>query len=295
MAAAPGWQAHVFLGPGHHAHERRTRIVIALTAAMMVLEIVCGTLFGSMALLADGWHMASHAAALSMTALAYYLARRHATSPRFTFGTGKIGQLAGYSSALLLGVIAALMAYESVKRLAAPVAIAFDVAIAVTVGGLAVNILSALLLDDRDEGHEHATDHNLRAAHAHVLADAMTSVLALAALTCGRFFGWVSLDPVMGIVGAAVIVRWSLSLARGAARTLLDMNPQGEIAAQIRRLLEAGGDVAITDLHVWSLGPGHLAAIVSLSARDPRAPAWYKERLGGVCCLSHVTVEVERL
>lgn len=295
---SPGWHEHVFLGANQHVNERRTQIVIGLTATMMILEIAAGLLFGSMALLADGWHMASHAAALSITALGYYFARRHASNPRFSFGTGKIGELAGYSSALLLALIALLMAYESVRRLYAPVAISFDKAIAVAILGLLVNIASALLLKERQEGHQrthHNRDHNLRSAYLHVLADALTSLLAIVALSAGRFLGWVWMDPFMGIVGAIVIVRWSYSLVRDTGRILLDMNTNSAFSDKIRSLIETDSDNRISDLHVWRVGPGHFAAIVAIVTHHPRPPIHYKELLGHVEELCHVTVEVNRI
>ncbi len=286
---------HVFLGPNQHVNERRTRVVIGLTASMMILEIACGLLFGSMALLADGWHMASHAAALGITALGYASARRHAHNPRFSFGTGKIGELAGYSSALLLAFIALLMAYESLKRLYSPVSISFDEAIAVAILGLIVNVVSALLLREHGSGEHHAepgADHNLRAAYLHVLADALTSVLAIIALSAGRFLGWVWMDPLMGIVGAAVIARWSYGLTRDTGSTLLDMNTNSELSEEIRRFVESEVDSRITDLHLWRVGPGHFAAVVSVVTPDPRPPGHYKALLTHLKELCHITVEV---
>lgn len=229
------WQhRHVYLGGKHDHHERRTWMVVVLTAIMMVVEIIGGTIYGSMALVADGWHMSTHAGAIALTAMAYRVARRHAEDERFSFGTGKFGELAGFTSAVVLGIIALLIGYESVLRLMAPVVISFEQAIFIAVIGLAVNLVTAWLLYDEDHhhhdhGHDHdhedvlddhghhhadARDHNLRAAYFHVLADAMTSVLAISALLMGRFFGWTFMDPLMGIVGAIVIASWSLSLMR---------------------------------------------------------------------------------
>ncbi|UCF95692.1 MAG: CDF family Co(II)/Ni(II) efflux transporter DmeF [Desulfobacterales bacterium] len=261
---------------------------------MMVLEIVSGLLFGSMALLADGWHMASHAAALGITALGYALARRHAVDARFSFGTGKIGELAGFSSALLLALIALLMAYESVKRFYAPVPISFDEAIAVAVLGLMVNLVSAWLLQEKHAGHHHAhhTDHNLRAAYLHVLADALTSILAIVALTAGRFWGWVWMDPLMGIVGALVIARWAYGLTRDTSCVLLDININQKLSRNIRKLIESRADNRVADLHLWRIGPGHFAAIISVVTGDPRPPDYYKDLLGHFKELGHVTIEV---
>jgi cation diffusion facilitator family transporter len=288
--------------------ERRTRWVVGITLAMMAGEIVAGSLFGSMALLADGWHMGTHAAALGVTLFAYVYARRHAGDPRYTFGTGKVGALGGFASAVGLAVVALLVLGESALRLASPVAIRFDEAIAVAVLGLAVNVGCAWLLRDREHGHGqehddhdhdghdhhqgHHHDQNLRAAYLHVLADALTSVLAIAALLAGRGLGWTWMDPVMGVVGGVVIARWSWSLLRETARVLLD----GEVS-EARRLamvsaVEATREARVVDLHVWRVGPRHLAAIVSVVSATPRAPGHYRALLAGFEDLAHVTVEV---
>jgi cation diffusion facilitator family transporter len=311
---------HVFLGADHERNERKVWLVIALTATMMVAEIVAGSVFGSMALTADGWHMSTHAGAMLIAALAYLYARRQARNPRYTFGTGKLGDLAGFASAIVLALIALLIAWESFVRLANPVAIDFDQAVLVAVVGLAVNLLSAWLLREdhhhshggghahhgshaHDGGHHHghhgahahqsaAKDHNLRAAYLHVLADALTSVLAIAALILGRSYGWVWLDPVMGVVGGLVIARWSWGLIRVTATVLLDAQPDdAELAGKIRRSVETEED-RISDLHVWQVGPGHHAAIVALVTPKPQAPSFYKDKLRGIRDLSHVTVEV---
>ena len=297
---------HVFLGSDHSRNERRVWLVIALTASMMVAEIVFGTLYGSMALVADGWHMSTHAGAMLIAALAYAYARRHARDPRFTFGTGKLGDLAGFASAIVLALIALLIGWESFVRLANPVAIGFEQAIAVAVVGLAVNLVSAWLLRDDHAHHHHGHDHdhhhhehhaqdnNLRAAYLHVLADALTSILAIVALLLGRSYGWLWADPLMGIVGALVIVRWSWSLIRETGGVLIDAAPEGGgLADAIRATLERGEE-HITDLHVWQVGPGHHAAIVALSSPNPKAPSDYKARLAHLGALSHVTVEVQR-
>jgi cation diffusion facilitator family transporter len=297
--------SHVFLGEGHDRNERRTWLVIALTTTMMVAEIAAGTLFGSMALVADGWHMSTHAAAMLIAALAYLYARRNAHNPRFTFGTGKMGDLAGFASAIVLALVALLIGWESAVRLTAPIPIDFTQAIAVAVIGLAVNLACAWLLRDdhaHHHGHGHGHDHhdhdhhprdnNLRAAYLHVLADALTSVLAIVALTAGRLYGWLWLDPAMGIVGALVIARWSWGLIRDAGGVLLDYVPEDEdLPDEIRAAIEGTGD-RITDLHVWRLGPGHHGAIVALTSSDPKPPAHYRDKLTHLHELSHVTVEV---
>ena len=309
------WQhSHVFLGAKHDRHERRTWFVVALTAAMMVAEIVGGTLFGSMAVVADGWHMSTHAGALTIAAFAYRFARRHAHDPRFTFGTGKMGELAAFCSAVILALIAAAIGYEALMRLTAPVAIHFREAIALAVVGLAVNVASAWLLfeattitvmrtttmiDDHDHEHEHDAHHhhghdsNLRAAYVHVLADAMTSVLAIVALSCGLAFGWVWMDPLMALVGVAVILSWSFGLIRTAGTVLLDMVPDRHLAGHIRKHLEVDGD-RVCDLHLWRLGPGHAGLIAAMVSDHPQAPSAYKARLAGIAGLSHMTIEVHR-
>jgi cation diffusion facilitator family transporter len=301
------WQhRHVFLGAAHDKHERQTWIVVGLTAAMMVAEIVAGTVYGSMALLADGWHMSTHAAALTIAALAYRLARRHAEDARFSFGTGKLGELAGFASAIILGLVALVIAYESVLRLFNPVSIRFDEAILVAFVGLTVNLVSAWLLSgggntehhDHDhhahhDHHGHGHDSNIRAAFAHVAADALTSVLAIVALLGGRLYGWTWLDAVIGIVGALVILRWSYGLIVSSAATLLDTVPDRQVAADILRSLEVGGD-RVGDLHLWRLGPGHAGMIASVISHDPQDPEVYKRRLSAIGGLSHITIEVHR-
>ncbi len=297
--------------------ERRTRWVVVITVAMMVAEIVAGTVFGSMALLADGWHMGTHAAALGVAAFAYVYARRHAADPRYSFGTGKVGALGGFASAVGLAVVALLVFGESVSRVTAPVVIRFDEAIAVACIGLAVNLVCAWLLRDRDHhagheaGHDHADhdpaphrhaphghghpDHNLRAAYLHVLADALTSVFAIAALATGKLLGWTWMDPVMGIVGSLVIARWSLGLLRDTSAVLLDAEVSSARREAIRHAIETNPDDRVADLHVWRVGPRHLAAIVSIVTAGGGSPSSYKQRLEGFGDLAHVTVEVHRV
>jgi cation diffusion facilitator family transporter len=293
---------HQFHLEGQEEAERRTYYVIGLTLTMMVVEITAGTIFGSMALLADGWHMGTHAAALGITAFAYAYARRNADNPVFTFGTGKVGVLGGYTSAVVLGVIALMMLWESVRRLLSPVPIRFNEAILVACLGLVVNLLSAYLLmgsrhghgekDEHDHDHNHHQDHNIRAAYLHVIADALTSVLAIIALTTGRFFGWVWMDPIMGIVGAFIIARWSYGLLRDTSKVLLDGEARAGITASIRKTLESEGDNRVSDLHVWRVGAHDFAAIITLLTHDPRPPDHYKSLLSKYQELSHVTVEV---
>jgi len=294
---------HVFLGEAHDRNERRTWAVVGLTAAMMVAEIAGGTIFGSMALLADGWHMSTHAGALAIAAGAYRYARRHARDPRFAFGTGKLGDLAGFTSAIVLAMVSVGIGYESVLRLFQPVTIHYGEAVAIAVVGLAVNLLSAWLLwddhhhdhdhHDHDHHHHHHHDHNLRAAYWHVLADAFTSILAIAGLLAAWSYGWTWLDPAIGVVGALVIARWSWQLIRQSGAVLLDAAPNAALERAIRERLEQGDD-RIADLHVWRLGPGHHGAIVSLVSDEPQTVEAYKARLEGVLHLSHLTVEVHR-
>lgn len=299
---------HVYLGDNHDRNARRTWFVIALTAAMMVIEIVAGTAYGSMALVADGWHMSTHAAAMLISALAYLYARKQARNPRFTFGTGKLGDLAGFASAVVLALVALLIGWESFLRFANPVPIDFAQAIMVATVGLLVNLVSAWLLRDdhhhhghsHDHGHDHdhhhghgATDNNLRAAYLHVMADALTSVLAIGALLLGSVYGWLWLDPAIGVVGALVIARWSFGLMRDAGGVLLDYVPDDEdLPDEIRGLIEIDGD-KVTDLHVWQVGPGHHAAIISLSSPSPKPLSAYRALLSGIHDLSHVTIEVD--
>jgi len=300
------WQHdHDYLAADQHRAERNTWRVIALTAVTMVVEIVAGTAFGSMALLADGWHMASHTSALGISAFAYAYARRHARNSRYSFGTWKVGVLGGFTSAVVLGVIAALIAWESLGRFLVPLAIRFDEAILVAVLGLAVNLASAWILGSTPDAHEHAHgegrahdhlhhDHNLRAAYFHVLADALTSLLAIAALVAGKLLGWVWMDPLMGLVGAAVIARWSLGLIRDTARVLLDGDVAPELCERLRSRIEAHGDNRITDLHLWRVGPRQISVIVSLVTHEPLPPEHYKRLLADEVDLDHVTVEVNR-
>jgi cation diffusion facilitator family transporter len=292
--------SHAFLGSKHIENERKTWLVVLLTATMMVVEVIGGMFYGSMALVADGWHMFTHAGALAISAFAYRYARAHARDPRFTFGTGKLGELAGYSSALILFMIALVIGFESAVRLLNPVAIGFDEAIGIAVVGLGVNLASAWLLrDEHDHGHhhhdhahdDHNHDHNIRSAYLHVLADALTSVFAIVALLAGKFYGLSWMDPAMGVIGAIVIAHWAVTLVRSSGAVLLDAVPDTDIATELRKRLEVGTD-RVSDLHVWRVGPGHTAVIASVVADEPMTPDRYKDRLKGIDGLSHVTVEV---
>ena len=318
--------SHSFLGASHERSERKTWAVIWLCTAMMIAEIVGGLLFGSIALVADGLHMSTHAGALLLAALAYTYARRHVDDPRFTFGTGKLGDLAGFTSAIILAMIALLIGYEAVSRILEPVPIHFAEAIPIAVLGLAVNVASAWLLsggdhhhghdhghdhdhhshdhvhDDHDDGghhhhdhdHHHGAhhrDHNMRAALVHVLADAAVSLLVIAGLVLARAFGWLWMDPLAGIIGAVVIASWSYGLIRDTARILLDMTPDQHMANNLKETIEAEGDL-LADLHLWRLGPGHLGAIVSVCTDQARGQDYYRAKLVKFRALSHLTIEV---
>lgn len=284
---------HAFGSEERRRAESRTTLVVALTSTMMVVEIVAGLAFQSMALLADGWHMASHAAALSVAVFAYRFARKNVRNPHYSFGTGKVGALGGFASAIALVVIALLMLGESALRFATPVAILFDQAIPVAVIGLVVNLVCAFLLRE-EEGNEHDghRDHNLRGAYLHVLADALTSLLAIAALVMGKFMGWVWMDPAIGIVGSLVIARWSYGLLRDTSGVLLDAEISEKRRERVRSLIEGDADNRVADLHLWRIGPRHLSAIVSVVTHDPKEPAHYRGLLEGEHDLAHVTVEV---
>jgi cation diffusion facilitator family transporter len=371
--------SHVFLGEGHEANERKTWAVIVLCGIMMIVEIVGGGLFGSLALIADGLHMSTHAGAMLIAALAYTYARRHATDNRFVFGTGKLGDLAGFTSAIVLAIIALLIGYEAIQRFFDPVGIAFNEAIPIAVVGLLVNIVSAWLLsggehhghshggsrghsgghshgdrghahmhggahdhgdndharthadahDHGDHGHTHANtdgadhgDHNhshehlhshgddhhghgtaptqattrdnsIRSAYVHVIADAFVSVLAITGLILAKVYGWLWMDPLAGIIGAVVIANWSITLIRDTAGILLDVCPDEATRERLRRAIEIDGD-RVVDLHLWRLGPGHLAAVLAIATSKQRDATFYRGRLSSFACLSHITVEVTR-
>jgi cation diffusion facilitator family transporter len=283
---------HVFLGHGHERAESRTKLVTILTALFMVVEIVTGLLFGSMALLADGVHMATHVGALGLAAAAYWLARRHAADARFSFGSGKFGDLAAFASAIILGLLSLGVAIESVRRFIEPVSVHYAEALFIAVIGLAVNVASAFLLHDPHEHDDHHRDHNLRAAYVHVLADAATSVLAIVALASGLVFGFAWADPLVGIVGALVIASWAYGLVRDSALVLLDAEDDPDLARDIKALVEREAGAQVSDFHLWRLGPGHRGLIVSLvggGADNERIKRILVERYPS---LSHVTVEV---
>jgi cation diffusion facilitator family transporter len=332
------WRHEHAFDPGNRAGERRTWIVVAITAATMVAEIVGGIVTGSMALLADGWHMATHVAALSIAGVAYALARRWSGDERFAFGTWKIEVLGAFTSAVLLGVVALAMAWESLQRFVRPEEVQFGPALVVAVVGLVVNLASAGVLHgahghshghdhprghghdhghghghdhahghshghdhDHDHSHGHGHDHarpardlNLASAYTHVLADALTSVLAIAALAAGLWLGWAWLDPAMGIVGAAVILWWSKGLVKDSARILLDREMDAPVVDRLRRAIQSDGDAEIADLHVWRVGRDAYAAVMTVVAHQPLDPAAYRARAAGIPELVHLSVEINR-
>lgn len=292
--------------PRSQQGETRTRWVVALTAVMMVAELVAGFLTNSLALLADGWHMATHVGALGITALAYWYARTRAGQTQFAFGTGKVYALAGYTSAGLLLAVAIGMIVESIHRFVTPEKVDFADAFPVAVLGLVVNLVSAWLLDvghshdhahehhEHDHEHDHHHDHNLRSAYLHVVADALTSVLAIAALLAGRYLGWIWVDPVVAMVGAAVILKWGLGLTRECARQLIDLDPSTKQRDRVKSALEKLGDTRVEDLHLWRVGPNQLVCVVSVSSAEPRTLADYKQAAMDAAPIDHLTVEICR-
>lgn len=291
--------------PLEQGAERQTWAVVVLTGLTMTAEIIAGYLFNSMALLADGWHMASHMVAIGMAAIAYLLARRYAHDRRFTFGTWKVEVLAGFASAILLVVVALMMIVESLSRLWSPAQIGFDEALWVAVIGLAVNLLSAWLLRDQHDHHhahhDHDHDHgepgrdlNRHAAFVHVLTDGLTSVAAIVALLGGKYFGWGWLDPIMGIVGALVILIWAKGLLRDTGKALLDREMDDPLVRRVQKRLEEVPDTHVTDLHLWRVGRAQYACILSIVTHQDRSPDRYKEALEGFTQLVHVTAEVNR-
>jgi len=297
------WQHdHTFAQDRRRPGESRTLIVIAITAVMMVVEIVAGAVFGSMALLADGLHMASHATALGITAFAYAYARRNAKNRKYSFGTGKVNALGGFSGAVLLAIFALFMGLKSIGRLFQPVEIVFNQAIVVAVLGLLVNGVCAVILgvEDQDHTHHHSDhhhhhhDHNLKSAYLHVLADALTSLLAIAALLAAKYFGFVWMDPVMGIVGALLVGRWSFGLLASTSAVLLDRQAPARLREEVRNLIEKDGDSQVADLHVWAIGPGIFSALISVVGHHPETPDAYKARFPASLRLVHIAVEVHR-
>lgn len=294
--------------PVDGAGERAVHSVIWLTAITMVAEVAGGFAFGSLALLADGWHMGTHVAALGIAAFVMRYARRVAGDARYAWGTAKLSPLGGFASSMLLATVSLLMMLEAVMRLVQPQPIRFDDALWVAVIGLLVNLASAALLHRRDEAHAHDHphhgddhgaahhhthhDHNLRAAYLHVLADALTSVAAILALTAGKWLGWLWLDAVMAMVGGTIILRWAWGLARDSGRLLLDADVPSDTVKQVRRVLEGDGDARVVDLHVWRLAPGKLGVIATLESSREVDAAGFRARLAGIDGVAHATIEV---
>ncbi|WP_390903279.1 CDF family Co(II)/Ni(II) efflux transporter DmeF [Vibrio cortegadensis] len=290
--------SHSFSGHNHHG-EKRTFYVLLLTLTTMVVEITAGTVYGSMALLADGWHMGTHAAAFCITLFAYRYAKKHESSERFSFGTGKVSVLGGYTSAVALGIVALLMFVESLERLFNPQAIQFNEAIIVACIGLVVNVVSMFLLGEHHHHHDHSHDHehhhhhhdhNLRAAYLHVLADTLTSLLAIVALIFAKFYGWNWLDAVMGMVGALVISKWTINLLRQTSPILLDENINENYSQQIRAELAPFADV--TDLHIWKVSGHHYSAAITLVSHSELSLDEYKQKLLKFDKINHLTLEV---
>ncbi|MDQ8184822.1 CDF family Co(II)/Ni(II) efflux transporter DmeF [Pelagicoccus sp. SDUM812002] len=302
----PHKHPHTFGQEKQKPGEKRTLLVIVITVTMMAIEITAGTVFGSMALLADGLHMASHSAALAITAFAYIYARKNAANPKFSFGTGKVNALAGFTGALLLAGFALMMAWESIERLLNPVEIQFNWAIGVAVVGLVVNGASMLILGDHHHGHDHHhgdehshdhhehEDHNLRSAYLHVMADALTSVTAIFALLAAKYFGWIWMDPIMGIVGSILVANWSIGLTRSSSHTLLDYQAPSKATDALRQAIESESE-KVADLHLWSIGPGIYSAMLTIVAEEPASPEMYKARIPHELGIVHATVEVHPL
>lgn len=297
---SPWRHEHLFTHGGEQENERRVLGVVMLTSVMMVTEIVGGWLFNSMAVLADGWHMSTHALALAIGVFAYRYARTHARNSAYSFGTGKVHALGSFSSAVILAVVALMVFGQSAWKLYRPEVIHYNEALLVATLSLMVNTASVFLLQDRHEhdhhhDHEHAHHHdtNLKAAYAHVIADAFTSLLAIVALLLGKYLGWQRVDPLMGIVGSGVIASWSWSLIRATTDVLLDRQPDPALAESIRAQLEADGDTQVADLHLWHVAPGRLSAIVSLVAHNVRPSEHYKKQLSSFG-LAHTTIEVNQ-
>lgn len=300
-----GWtHDHVFNQDQQRAGEKRTLLIVVLTAVMMVVEITAGLIYGSMALLADGLHMASHATALGITVFAYVISRRLASDRRFAFGVGKINSLAGFASAVMLLGFALVMVIESTDRLINPLSIAFDQALIVAVVGLLVNGVSAwvLISTPHEHGHTHGNehhdhhghDHNLRAAYLHVLADAVTSLLAIVALLAGKYAGAGWLDPIMGIVGAALVTHWSYGLIKETSRVLLDNQAEGDHLAKLLAAIETPSSDRVTDLHIWSIGHGIFAAEIAIVSENPKTPDYYKSLIPSELKIVHATAEVHQ-
>ncbi len=298
LVAAPSCTVHE-APPVQAKGESRTRLVVGITAVMMVLELIAGWWSHSLALLADGWHMGTHVGALGITAIAYWYARTRAGQTQFAFGTGKVYALAGFTSAGLLLLVAIGVLIEAVGRFVTPEPVAFMEAFPVAVLGLAVNLVSALLLGDSGHDHHdhgpgehHHHDHNLRAAYLHVVADALTSVLAIVALLCGRYLSLPWVDPVVAIIGALVILKWGASLLKECSRQLIDLDPSTKDRDQVKAALEAVEGTRVIDLHLWRVGPKQMVCVVSVASRAPKSLQEYKDLVLKAVPVDHLTVEI---
>lgn len=286
--------AHSFELDNQHK-AKKVQTVFWLTTVVMVLEIIAGTLTGSMALLADGWHMGTHSAAFALTLFVYWYAKKHAHNRDFSFGTGKVNYLGGFASAITLAIVALMMIIESVQRLITPLNIHFNQAILVAIIGLAVNIVSVVLLSDDHHHHEHHQDHNMRAAYMHVLADTLTSVLAIVALISGKYFGLIWMDALMGIVGAVIILRWSYGLLKESSSVLLDKTINQFALTEIAECLKSANETMINDLHVWKIAQNYQAIIISVVSKNPLQVSEYKHLLKQYLpARSHITIEVNK-
>ncbi len=282
--------------------EKNTYYVLILTAITMVVEIVAGSMYGSMALLADGWHMGTHVTAFLITIFAYSYSRKYENDDKYSFGTGKVNVLAGFTSAIALGIVALLMIIESITRLFEPQAIHFNEAILVAVIGLVVNVASMFILHDHhhvhhhehgdNHHHEHHHDHNIKAAYFHVLADALTSLFAIFALLLGKYYGWNWLDPIMGIIGGIIITKWAIGLVKETSPILLDENISKEYQKKIKDKIESDSDNLISDIHIWKISANHYATIISIVTHHPKPIEYYKNLIKDFHKLSHISIEI---
>lgn len=298
------WDHSHDFGIDNKHNKSKVKIVFWLTTVIMLLEIGAGTWSGSMALLADGWHMGTHSAAFLITIFAYSYAKKHANNKDFSFGTGKVNYLGGFASAVALAIVALMMAIESVHRLIEPQNIYFNEAIAVAIIGLIVNVVSVFVLHDdhhheshdHSHSHSHSHDHNLKAAYFHVLADTLTSLLAIVALLAGKYFGWIWMDAVMGIVGAIVITRWSYGLIKESSQVLLDKSANTLTLTKAIEAVTTENEAIIRDIHIWKIAPGHQAIILSIATKEPLAPSHYTQLLQQrLPELSHISIEVNTI
>lgn len=285
-----GKHTHDFVSHNHQG-EKGALYVLILTVAMMIVEISAGTIYGSMALLADGWHMGTHAAAFCITLFTYRYARKYADTGRFSFGAGKVSVLGGYTSAIALGIVAIIMFLESIHRLFSPLSIQFNESIVVAIIGLVVNVASMFLLQDHHHHDHHHHDHNLKAAYMHVLADALTSLLAIVALIVGKYLGLTWLDPIMGIVGALVITKWAIGLMQQTSPILLDESILLDYKKQVISELESDG-TEVSDIHIWKISADHYSAVISLVSNEPQSVDSYKHQLLKFDKIHHLTIEI---